>query len=120
MCDNDVPLLPSPNRITARWEKRYHQQITVTEKALLEKRNANISLREAERVLEKERAAAAKAAQKANAAAAEAAEALREVVKAQDETKGGLEGALRLGSSTSYQCIFRDWFYSATKEESLC
>ncbi|CAN0328007.1 unnamed protein product, partial [Pylaiella littoralis] len=89
----------------ARWEKRYHQQITVTEKALLEKRNANISLREAERVLEKERAAAAKAAQKANFAAAEAAEALREVVKAQDETKGGLEGALSESAEQSLQSM---------------
>lgn len=83
------------NLYKAKWEKRYNQQVSATEKALQEKRHANISQREVERVLEKERAAAAKAAQEASAAAAEAADALRDVAEAQDEREGGLKRALR-------------------------
>lgn len=84
-----------PNRTTARWEKRYNQQVAATEKALLEKRNAKISLREMERVLEEERADAARAAHAASVAAAEAAEALRDIADAQNERGGGLKNALR-------------------------
>lgn len=99
LADNKHELLVCPpNWITARWEKRYNQQVSATETALLEKRNANISLREAERVLEKERAAAAKAVQEATTAAAEAAEAMRDIAAAQDERNGGLKKALRSDS----------------------
>lgn len=54
------------------WEKRYNNQVSATEKALLAKRNAEISLREAGRVLEEGRAEAARAAQEAAATLAEA------------------------------------------------
>lgn len=81
--------------VTARWEKRYNQQASATEKALLETRNAKISLREVERVLGEERADAARAAREAAEAAAEAAEALRERADVQDENEGGLTSALR-------------------------
>lgn len=102
------------NLYEAKWEKRYKQQVSATEKALQEKRNANISLREVERVLEKERAAAVKAAQEASTAAAEAADALRDVGEARDEKEGGLEGALRSELNSCMVCRF----CSATKEEN--
>lgn len=44
------------------WEKRYNLQVSATEEALLAKRNTEISLREAERVIEEVRAQAARAA----------------------------------------------------------
>lgn len=84
-----------PNHTTARWEKRYNQQVSATEKALLEKRNTRISLREIERVLEEERADAARAAHEASVAAAEAAETLRDIADVQDEREGGLKVAFR-------------------------
>ena len=80
---------------SARWEKRYNQQVSITEKALLEKRNAKISLREVERVLKEERAEAARAADQASMAAAEAAETLRDITDTQDEREGGLKASLR-------------------------
>lgn len=79
------------NHLTARWERRYSQQASATEKALLEARNAKISLREAERVLAEERSDAARAAHEAAVAAAEAAEDLREVAEARGN---GLKAAL--------------------------
>lgn len=84
-----------PDHTTARWEKRYNHQLSATETALLEKRNAKISLREIERVLEEERTEAARAAHEASVAAAEAAETLRDIADAQDEGEGGLKIALR-------------------------
>lgn len=58
----------------ARWEKRYNTQVSATEEALLAKRNAEISLREVERVLAQVRAEADKAAHEAAIALAEAVE----------------------------------------------
>ncbi|CAN0257817.1 unnamed protein product [Ascophyllum nodosum] len=55
----------------ARWEKRYNKQVSATKEALLAKRNAEISLREAERLLHEVRA--------------EATSAAREVVTPKDE-----------------------------------
>eukprot|EP00903_Cladosiphon_okamuranus_P013544 g12616.t1 len=89
----------------ARWEKRYKQQVSATEKALLEKRNAKISLRETERVLEEERAEAARAAHAASVEAAEAAEALRDIADAQDEREGGLKNALSESAEHSLQSM---------------
>ncbi|CAM9732124.1 unnamed protein product, partial [Hapterophycus canaliculatus] len=81
----------------ARWERRYTQQASATEKALLEARNAKISLREAERVLAKERSDAARAAHEAAVAAAEAAEDWRDA----EEARGGREDGLK-ASLTAY------------------
>lgn len=71
--------LPATNTIphaatghTAMWEKRYNKQVSATEKALLAKRNVEISLREAGRVLEEVRAEATRAAQEAAATLVEA------------------------------------------------
>ncbi|CAM9727978.1 unnamed protein product [Ectocarpus sp. 12 AP-2014] len=89
----------------ARWEKRYNQQASATEKASLETRNAKISLREVERVLGEERADAARAAREAAEAAAEAAEALRERADAEDEKQGGLTSALSESAAHSLQSM---------------
>lgn len=46
---------------TAMWEKRFNLQVAATEEALLAKRNADISLREVERLLQETRSEAARA-----------------------------------------------------------
>lgn len=46
---------------TAVWEKRFNLQVAATEEALLAKRNAEIALREAERLLQEIRFEAARA-----------------------------------------------------------
>lgn len=71
--------------MTARWEKRYNRQVSITEEALLAKRSAEISLREAKRVLHAVRAEAATLAQEAASAKEEAAKALE--VRKGDGTK---------------------------------
>lgn len=41
--------------VTVMWEKRFKVQVSVTEEAMLAKRNAEISLRETERLLQESR-----------------------------------------------------------------
>ncbi|CAM9669281.1 unnamed protein product, partial [Scytosiphon promiscuus] len=88
---------------SARWERRYSQQASATEMALLEARNAKISLREVERVLTEERSDAVRAAHDAAVAAAEAAEELRDAAEAREEREDGLKASLTESAEHSLQ-----------------